>query len=60
MKHHHSKIGKYGIRWQPVEGYKRKDGKQVPPHLKKVEFKWKENQKGMEKADRFKDISTTQ
>ncbi len=43
MKHRHSKIGKYGIRWQPVEGYKRKDGKQVPPHLKKVEFKWKEN-----------------
>ena len=43
MKHQHSKIGKYGIRWQPVEGYRRKNGKKVPPHFKKVEFKWKEN-----------------
>ncbi len=43
MRHYNSKIGKYGIRWQPVESYKRKDGKKVPPHMKKVEFKWKEN-----------------
>jgi hypothetical protein len=40
MKQQHSKIGEYGIRWQPVEGYKRKDGKKVPPHLKKVVFRW--------------------
>jgi len=41
MKHRHSKIGEYGIKWKPVEGYVRKDGKKVPPHYKKVEFKWK-------------------
>jgi hypothetical protein len=38
-----SKIGKYGYRWVPVEGYKQKNGKTVPPHLKKVRFKWKDN-----------------
>ena len=43
MRYHHSKIGKYGIRWQPVEGYKRKDGKKVTSYMKKVEFIWKEN-----------------
>jgi len=41
MKHKHSKIGEYGIKWEPVEGYKTKDGKNIPPHYKKVEFKWK-------------------
>jgi len=43
MKHKHSKIGEYGIKWKPVEGYKTKDGKKIPPHMKKVEFKWKQN-----------------
>jgi hypothetical protein len=43
MKHKHSKIGEYGIRWKPVEGYLKKDGKKVPPHMKKVEFKWRNN-----------------
>jgi hypothetical protein len=43
MKHRHSKIGEYGIRWKPVEGYITKDGKKIPPHYKKVEFKWKKN-----------------
>ena len=43
MKHKHSKIGKYGIKWEPVEGYKEKDGKIVLPRMKKVEFKWKNN-----------------
>jgi len=38
-----SKIGKYGYRWMPVEGYKQKNGKKVPPHLKKVKFKWNDN-----------------
>ena len=37
-----SKIGEYGYRWIPVEGYRQKDGKRVLPHLKKVRFKWKE------------------
>jgi hypothetical protein len=41
MKHKHSKIGEYGIKWEQVEGYKTKDGKKIPPHYKKVEFKWK-------------------
>jgi len=41
MKHRQSKIGKYGIKWKPVEGYIAKDGKKIPPHYKKVEFKWK-------------------
>lgn len=41
MKHKSSKIGEYGIRWQAVEGYTKKNGKKVPPHLKKVEYKWK-------------------
>ena len=27
MKHKHSKIGEYGIRCKPVEGYKTNDGK---------------------------------
>lgn len=43
MKHKHSKIGEYGITWKKVEGYKLKNGKKVLPHLKKVEFKWKNN-----------------
>ena len=43
MKYKQSKIGEYGIRWKPVEGHKSKDGKWVPPHYKKVEFKWKKN-----------------
>jgi hypothetical protein len=30
MKHQHSKIGKYGLRWKPVEGYKTKKGKKIP------------------------------
>ncbi|MDG6217993.1 MAG: hypothetical protein QCI00_00940 [Candidatus Thermoplasmatota archaeon] len=38
-----SKIGKYGYRWIPVEGYVEKNGKEIPPHMKKVKFKWKEN-----------------
>jgi hypothetical protein len=43
MKHKHSKIGKYGIKWEPVEGYTAKKGKKVLPHYKKAEFKWKQN-----------------
>ncbi len=43
MKYTHSKIGKYGYRWQPVEGYRRKDGAKIPPRMKKVFFKWKEH-----------------
>ena len=43
MKHKYSKIGEYGIRWEPVEAYKTKDGKIIPPHMKKVEYKWKQN-----------------
>jgi len=43
MKHKNSKIGKYGIRWEPVEGYKTKKGKKIQPHMKKAEFKWKQN-----------------
>jgi hypothetical protein len=41
MKYYKSKIGKYGVRWQPVEGYKRKDGTEIPPHMKKVVYRWK-------------------
>jgi hypothetical protein len=41
MKHKNSKIGRYGIRYKAVEGYKTKDGKKIEPHYKKVEFKWK-------------------
>ena len=41
MKHKHSKIGEYGIKLEPVEGYKTKDGKKISPHWKKTEFKWK-------------------
>lgn len=41
MKHKKSKIGEYGLTLKPVDGYKRKDGKKVPPRWKKVEFKWK-------------------
>jgi len=41
MKHIQSKIGEYGIRWGPVEGYKTKTGKKILPHYNKVEFKWK-------------------
>lgn len=43
MKHRNSKIGKYGIRYKPVEGYKTKDGRYVPPHYVKIEFKWNDN-----------------
>jgi hypothetical protein len=43
MKHKYSKIGEYGIRWKPIEGYKKKSGKKVPPHMKKMEFKWRNN-----------------
>ena len=43
MKHKHSKIGEYGIRWEAIENYKTNDVKKVPPHMKKVEFKWKHN-----------------
>ena len=43
MKHLHSKIGEYGIRWKPVDGYKTKNGKKIKPHYRKVEFKWKKN-----------------
>lgn len=42
MKHKNSKIGKYGIRWKPVERCITKDGKKIPPHYKKTEFKWKQ------------------
>lgn len=42
MKHKHSKIGEYGIKWKPVEGHKTKNGKEVKPYYKKVEYKWKE------------------
>ena len=41
-KNYKSKIGEYGIRWKPVDGYRRKDGIKVPPHMKKVVFKWKD------------------
>jgi len=42
MKNHaHSKIGEYGVKWKPIEGHKTKDGKIIPPHMKKVVFKWK-------------------
>ena len=43
MKHYKSKIGEYGVRWEPVEGYKRKDGTKVQPHMKKVVYPWKNN-----------------
>ena len=43
MKHKFSKIGQYGITLKPVEGYINKNGKKVLPHMKKVEFKWKDN-----------------
>ena len=43
MKHKYSKIGEYGIRWKPVEGHRTRGGKFVPPHLKKEEFIWKQN-----------------
>ena len=43
MKHKNSKIGFYGITYKTVEGYKTKKGKKVLPHLKKTEFKWKDN-----------------
>ena len=41
MKHKNSKIGEYGIKWQAVDGYRKKNGKTVPPHMKKVEYEWK-------------------
>ena len=43
MKHKNSKIGEYGIKWEPVEGYTKRDGRKVPSYLKKVEFRWKNN-----------------
>ena len=42
MKHRQSKIGEYGLKWEPVDGYRTKDGKKISPHYKKVEFKWKQ------------------
>lgn len=41
MKHKNSKIGEYGIKYEPVEGYRTKDGKKILLHYKKVEYKWK-------------------
>jgi hypothetical protein len=41
MRHRESKIGEYGIKLEPVDGYRTKGGKKVAPHYKKVEFKWK-------------------
>jgi hypothetical protein len=41
MKHYKSKIGKYGVRWEPVEGYRRKDGAKILPHYKKTKYPWK-------------------
>lgn len=41
MKRYKSKIGEYGYKWEPVEGYKRKDGVKVPPHYKIVKYNWK-------------------
>jgi len=41
MKRDKSKIGEYGYKWEPVEGYKRKDGAIIPPHYKKVKYPWK-------------------
>jgi hypothetical protein len=41
LKHKHSEIGEYGIKWERVKGYKTKNGKKIPPHYKKIEFKWK-------------------
>ena len=43
MKHKNSKIGEYGIRWKKVEGYITKKGKRIMPHMRKEEFKWKNN-----------------
>jgi len=43
MKMIRSKIGEYGFRLVPVEGYKSKNGKKVLPHWKKVKFEWKHN-----------------
>ena len=40
MTYTKSEIGNHGIYYKPVEGYKRKDGKKVPPHYKKTVFKW--------------------
>jgi hypothetical protein len=44
MKYYKSKIGEYGVRWEPVEGYKRKDGTYVPPHMRRVKYQWKQKQ----------------
>jgi len=43
MKHMKSKIGEYGVRWEPVEAYRRKDGVKVAPHYKQVKFPWKKH-----------------
>jgi hypothetical protein len=40
MTYTKSEIGKHGIYYKPVEGYKRKDGKKIHPHYKKTVFKW--------------------
>jgi hypothetical protein len=37
-----SKIGEYGYRYLPIEGYKTKSGKKIQAHWKKVKFNWKE------------------
>jgi len=41
MKQYKSKIGEYGVRWEPVEGYTRKDGTRVAPHFKPKKYSWK-------------------
>jgi len=46
MKHTHSKIGEYGIRWKSVESHKGKNGKIIPPRMEKEEFKWKKYRVG--------------
>lgn len=41
MKYYKSKIGEYAFRYEPVNGYKRKDGVIIPPHYKIVKYHWK-------------------
>ena len=38
MKNMNSKIGKYGIKWDPVERCITKNGKKIPRHYKKIDF----------------------
>lgn len=40
MKHKFSKIGEYGIKFEPVNGYVNKNGKKVHPYMRRVEFRW--------------------